>query len=132
MSLAQVIDVRRPDMACDLAQRWGIAPRLAAAVVTMAARLPFPLALISGFRTATQQRGLRQAGRPAATVDRSTHTSCPATGVDLWPTVVPTSEVKATMGLAGVEVGLRWGGGSPPDPKTLIPSDWNHFDLGPR
>jgi len=119
-------------MVCELQRRWKLAFQLATRIVTVAARLPFPLSIISGFRTAQQQQRLGTAGRPTAAVDRSTHTSCPSTGADLWPTVVATNEVKATMGLQIVQAGLRWGGGSPPDPRTMIPSDWNHVDLGPR
>lgn len=132
LSLAQVIDPNRPDMACDLVRRWQIHPLLALRIVGVATALPFPLAIISGFRTDEQQRRLGASGRPTAPVDVSTHTECPASGADLWPTVAATSEVKATMGLRIVENGLRWGGGSPVDPQNLIPSDWNHVDLGAR
>ena len=132
MSLPQLIHPLRSEMACDLSRRWKIAPTLATRIVTMASMLPFPLSIISGHRTDDQQRSLTIQGRPTAPVDRSTHTSCPAIGADVWPSTVATAEVQATLGLAAVESGLRWGGGSPPDPVTLIPSDWNHVDLGPR
>jgi len=132
VSLAQRINPNKADAACELVRRWKIAPLLAFRLVAMAVRLPFPIAIISGFRTRSQQDKLGKAGRPTADFDRSTHTQCPASGADVWPTIAASSEVQATMGLAAVESGLRWGGGSPVDPRTLIPSDWNHVDLGPR
>lgn len=117
---------------CQLADRWKIAVPLAARLVTLAGRIPFRISIISGFRTVERQVELAEEGRPAADPDRSTHTSCPATGVDVWPDVEPTDVVKARLGAEATVVGLRWGGGSPVDPETGIPSDWNHFDLGPR
>lgn len=109
-----------------------IAPELARRLILMQSFLPFPLDIISGHRTKEEQDGLRRAGRPAADDDLSTHRACPATGADVWPpTVTPVDAVKATIGAAGMKAGLRWGGGSPVGPAG-IPSDWNHFDLGPR
>jgi hypothetical protein len=116
---------------CELAARWRIHPKLASGVVRMVPELPFQIQVISGFRTLEEQQALITEGRGAA-LDKSTHVTCPATGVDLWPILAVTDVVKATLGAAGTYAGLRWGGGSPPDSKTGIPSDWNHFDLGPR
>ena len=112
--------------------RWGISEDVAARIVTMSGRLEFGITLISGLRSDREQDALRAAGRPAAPNDVSTHLSCPATGVDLMPQVVATNVVKARLGAEGVHSGLRWGGGSAIDPETGIPSDWNHFDRGPR
>lgn len=62
----------------------------------------------------------------------SNHTSCPATAIDVSIGFAPTNVLKATLGRVGILAGLRWGGGSPVDRQTGIPSDWNHFDIGPR
>lgn len=117
---------------CGLARRWILDPLLAKRLVKLAAWAPFPVQIISGYRSPDKQRALRAEGRPAAPVDRSTHTSCPSTGADVWPGIAVTRVVQAELGRAGVTAGLRWGGGSPVDPQTGIPSDWNHFDNGPR
>lgn len=116
---------------CEISTRWKLDDRVARALVRMASRLPFGFRIISGHRTREEQLELARQGRPAAPDHLSTHRSCPATGVDIWPDVEPTRPVKATLGAAAMEQGLRWGGGSPVD-DTGIPSDWNHFDLGPR
>lgn len=116
---------------CELARKWSIALELARALVKMTELVPFRIQLISGFRTAAQQQELIAAGK-GAPVDVSTHTSCPATGADLWPILAITDVVKAQLGAGATYVGLRWGGGSTPDPQTGIPADWNHVDLGPR
>jgi len=116
---------------CDL-QRWMISPELTARLIIMAERAPFPLSIFSGHRSAKKQLSLAAEGRPAAPVDVSTHTSCPATGADVTPNVAITRVVQAQFGEAAVLAGLRWGGGSPCDPETGIPSDWRHVDLGPR
>jgi len=117
---------------CLLSRRWGILPKLAERMVALSSLLEFPIAIISGLRTPEQQEALRRSGRPTAADDKSTHLACPATGVDLMPQIAVTDVVKARLGAEGTRAGLRWGGGSPPDPDTGIPSDWNHFDLGPR
>jgi len=98
----------------------------------MAKKAPFPIQIISGYRSPEKQRQLKYEGRPAAPVDLSTHTACPSQGADIWPGIAVTRVVQAQLGEAGVTSGLRWGGGSPVDPSTGIPSDWNHFDLGRR
>lgn len=117
---------------CGLSTRWRLAPDLAMRLVRMAARAPFPIQIISGYRSPEKQRALTQEGRPTAPVGRSTHTSCPSTGADVWPGIAVSRVVQAQLGEAGTIAGLRWGGGSPIAPDTGIPSDWNHFDLGPR
>lgn len=117
---------------CGLSKRWLLDPTLAQRLVQMAARAPFPVQIISGYRSPEKQRALAAEGRPAAPVDRSTHTSCPATGADVWPGIAVTRVVQAQLGEAAVVAGLRWGGGSPVSPTTGIPSDWNHVDMGPR
>lgn len=118
--------------ACGLSERWLISDELSRRLVQMAARAPFRIQIISGHRSAEKQRALAAEGRPTASVDRSTHTSCPSTGADVWPGIAVTRVVQAMLGEAAVIAGLRWGGGSPVDPETGIPSDWNHVDLGPR
>lgn len=116
---------------CDLSQRWMIDVSLAARLARLASLLPFPISIISGYRTPEAQRLLEKEGK-GAPVDVSTHTSCPATGADLWPGVEPNNQVKIVFGSQVRVAGMRWGGGSPVDPDTGIPSDWNHVDLGPR
>lgn len=87
--------------------------------------------IVSGHRTLRLQRCLGQSGRPTADPSRSTHTTCPATGVDVGIGLAPTRVQKAILGRIARLRGLRWGGGSPVDDNG-IPSDWNHFDVGPR
>lgn len=117
---------------CGLANRWTIDVLLATKIVSMTSLLPFKLRLMSGHRTEAQQDELRRQGRPTAAPGVSTHTSCPATGADLTSSIAATKDVKQLFGAAALQVGLRWGGGSTVDPETLIPSDWQHVDLGPR
>lgn len=50
----------------------------------------------------------------------------------MWVSGFPVNQYKVELGVAAVENGLRWGGGSPRDPETGIPRDWNHVDTGPR
>lgn len=125
-----------PDMwgeqLCEFADRWKLDLELARALSQGASFLPYPIQIISGYRTPAEQDALRQEGKPAAPNDVSTHLACPSQGADVWtPTVTPTDMVKAAVGEAMVRAGLRWGGGSTPD-GAGIPSDWNHFDFGPR
>lgn len=117
---------------CQLARAWQLQQILAWNLVRMTRRLEFAVSIISGHRSCEQQEALRREGRPAAPCDVSTHVVCPAQGADLLPGVAPTNAVKARFGEAALSVGLRWGGGSPIDPETGIPSDWNHVDMGPR
>jgi len=118
--------------ACDIATRWQLTVRVAEKLSCMAGRVPYGLSIISGHRSNEKQDALRAEGRPAARNDRSNHTRCPATAADVWPSVAKTLQVQAALGEAAVVCGLRWGGGSPTDPQTGIPSDWNHVDEGPR
>lgn len=117
---------------CVVSERWRISWALAHDLIQMADSLEFGVAIISGYRSPEEQEALRRAGRPTASIATSTHLSCPATGADVMPQIFVTDVVKARLGAQGVFAGLRWGGGSPVDPDTGIPSDWNHFDLGPR
>lgn len=118
---------------CLVAKRWKISLKFATLLVLMSGRLEFNFWIISGFRTAAaQQRLLDAPNSKAAPIGRSTHTSCPATGGDFRLGTPATNFAKARFGTEAVFVGLRWGGGSPIDPSTGIPSDWNHLDLGPR
>jgi len=91
-----------------------------------------PIEVLSGFRTDAEQIFLARAGRPAASVQVSTHTVCPATGTDVRISGIVTVDMKARFGTIAIQNGLRWGGGGPVDPITGIPLDWNHVDLGPR
>lgn len=87
--------------------------------------------IISGHRTKAEQAGLRRRGRPAARDERSTHRSCPATGLDISLGPLPVRIMKARWGVMVADVGLRWGGGGPVDDGG-IPVDWGHVDQGPR
>lgn len=116
---------------CQLAVRWGISLELARRLQQMAGDVPFSVSIISGARTAEAQDEL--GSLPACNTGArpcSTHTTCPATGADVWPGVAVVPAVKAHLGRAAVYAGLRWGGGSPIDPESGIPADWNHLDLG--
>lgn len=111
---------------------WLLDERLSTALLRMAQEpdLPFRIMLISGYRSCEHQAQVgtlpccASSERPC-----STHTTCPATGADLWPSVAVTNAVKAHFGRAAVYAGLRWGGGSPHD-SDGFPVDWNHVDLG--
>ena len=116
---------------CELVQRWSISEELARRVVEGARIFGGPVSIISGHRSEAYQDVLRREGRPTADPGVSTHTECPATGVDLWPQMAITNHVKYELSTSMVIARLRWGGNSKPD-KDGIPSDWNHFDLGPR
>jgi hypothetical protein len=130
MALPELID--RTTDPCRLAPAWGISLELATKLVVMSGEkdLPFGLRIISGYRDCAAQFSVNpdlqccRDGRPC-----STHTTCPATGADLRPTVAVTNAVKAHVGRAAVFAGLRWGGGSPLD-SDGFPTDWNHVDLG--
>lgn len=87
--------------------------------------------IVSGFRTEPEQDALRHSGRPTADNDRSTHLSCPATGVDVSLGALPVRVMKATWGRIVTFEGLRWGGGGALDDGG-IPIDWQHADAGPR
>lgn len=124
------------ELGCALARGWGLdedfAIRLSRAILTLH---PMEVTVISGQRSQSLQESLEG----AAPFDVSTHANvdrngCPrlSTGADLRISVFPNNNAKATFGAAMVRQGLRWGGGSPIDPQTGIPSDWNHIDAGRR
>lgn len=120
---------------CELAERWGISTDLAWRLIRSAVELSFlthrSAFIISGFRSEAEQNELRRRGRPAAPPGRSTHTTCPATGADIWlGPAPPRSLIQAWGNIVNVN-GLRFGGGSPLG-RDLVPSDWEHVDLGPR
>lgn len=137
MSIPQVIPkLGHGTDPCVLANRWGITNELARRLMMMAARLEFPISIISGMRTAAHQLSLARQGRPAASIETSTHLSCPATGADVQPQIAVVMAVKARLGAEGIFAGLRWGGNDGCPPGTCneigIPNDWRHFDLGRR
>lgn len=117
---------------CDIVRRWKVEPEVAIKATRMAGFLPFGVSIISGYRSPARQEELIAEGRPAAPVGLSNHTRCPATALDFRVDIAVTDIVKAEFGRVATFVGFRWGGGSPVDPDTGIPSDWNHVDLGPR
>ncbi len=119
---------------CQLSSRWTISLELSRKLVAMATGIPFGLTIYSGMRSAALQDSLREAGRPTAANDRSTHLSCPATGADVRFTTGAANlepQSRAQFGLAAQMAGLRWGGGGSIGDDG-IPNDWNHLDLGPR
>jgi len=87
--------------------------------------------ILSGYRTAAEQAQLERAGRPAAADQLSNHRAYPALAVDVSIGGLPSLAQKQLLGLVGQVIGFRWGGGSPLDPHG-VPTDWQHFDLGPR
>ena len=122
---------------CDLAERWGVAvdtmQRVWLSAQDYEEEVPGSrVSIISGFRTAIEQRHLSRQGRPTALDALSTHRSCPATGVDISLGFATPDFQKNIWGRIVLVNGLRWGGGGPTDPDTLIPLDWRHVDRGPR
>jgi len=122
---------------CDLAERWTVTLDTMERVWTTAHDYEREtggrrVRIISGFRTRIEQRNLGRQGRPTAPDSLSTHRSCPATGVDVSLGLLPTGFMKVTWGRLALVNGLRWGGGGPVDPDSLIPVDWRHVDRGPR
>lgn len=132
--LAQRVQAGTYDDCLLFCTKWKIDPTLALKLFQVAAALPFPISIISGYRTEASQRELL--ARPdttAAPVHLSTHTSCPATGADVrvdLPTV--TDAHKRAFGAAAERVGLRWGGGARRENGIPAGSEWAHVDLGPR
>jgi len=124
---------------CTLAPAWGISVHLARKLNAVALDVERAglglLTIISGFRTCEHQAELDSQGRPAAPCNLSTHTTCPATGADVWAAAVDSSERTDGVKLALITIaerhGLRVGGGGPVKANG-IPVDWNHWDLGPR
>lgn len=120
---------------CSFADAWLLSPSLASKLFLVARQFERETGrvvyMISGYRTEKRQQELKDEGRPTAPPGCSTHTTCPATGADVWCGPGVTRPMKATFGRIVSDNGLRWGGGSPPD-EGGIPRDWNHVDLGPR
>lgn len=121
---------------CELAARWGVSLETIERVVSTAESYRTEtggknVRIISGWRSRETQRWLSRKGRPTAPDDRSTHRSCPATGVDISLGLMPTNFMKATWGRLTLVHGLRWGGGGAVL-ESGIPVDWQHVDLGPR
>ena len=119
---------------CNLAVQWRIDARLAYGLHDMARLLPFPISIISGYRTAEEQSALlRDPSKTAAADHLSTHRSCPATGADIRVQGTQlTDEVKRQVGRAAQMVGLRWGGGARRENGIPVGNEWAHVDLGPR
>jgi len=134
---------------CGLSEKWALSLVTSQLIVLLAsvvntdprirmiARGISPLTLISGWRSEAAQLRLAREGRPAAIPALSTHLSCPSTGADLRLcgfmdpfNSARDNAVWAYVGEAAEKIGLRWGGGSPRS--SGLPSDFNHFDLGPR
>jgi hypothetical protein len=125
-----------PEMdVCALSERWGISEdlsrRLLLSVRDYLDETRGTVTLISGFRTAAQQKSLGRSGRPTAPDELSTHRSCPATGADVSLGFAPVRIQKAIWGRVAIMNGLRWGGGGKIDSGGM-PLDWGHVDLGPR
>lgn len=124
---------------CLTSEQWGISLELSKRLRRAATRVEAlglgVLLIISGLRTELEQLALERAGRPTAPMGRSTHTSCPATGADVWNANVDqtdaTDGIKLAIVVAMEAEGLRVGGGGPIRSNGL-PVDWNHADLGPR
>ena len=90
---------------CGLSRRWKLSPDLAMRLTQMAARAPFPIQIISGYRSPEHQRQLRYQGRPAADPAVSNHTTCPSRAADVWPAIAVSRVVQAQLGEAGVVAG---------------------------
>jgi len=120
---------------CQLATRWGISldvvRRVRMAAQDFHTETGRQVWIVSGFRSVAEQNRLRRQGRPTADNDRSTHLSCPATGVDVSLGARPSNFLKATWGRLTLVHGLRWGGGGA-IAESGIPLDWQHVDVGPR
>lgn len=121
---------------CSFAAKWRISSDLARKLLELQAAIAPQLQIVSGYRTPSEQQALIDSGEQAAAVNVSTHCSCPATGADVqvigWTKRTAPLEVRRVFVGAARLVGLRVGGGSKADPKTGLPTDWNHVDLGPR
>jgi len=120
---------------CILASTWGVDPDVMDRVFKAAQLYQnftrSPVWITSGFRTQVEQLALGRAGRPTAPDERSTHRTCPATGVDISLGPFVSLEKKRFWGQMVEANGLRWGGGSPVDGDG-VPEDWQHSDRGPR
>jgi uncharacterized protein YcbK (DUF882 family) len=123
-----------------IADHWLIDPRLAERIAFVMdewyEETRIGIEIISGYRTEEEQMALIRKGRPAADPKLSTHTSCPATGVDIRINGFMTRLLKARFLRIARMNGLRVGGNDYCTPETCddlnIPNDWNHVDLGRR
>lgn len=121
-----------------LAVRWGLSCQLASKLVLLDElfhqQTAHHLEIFSGYRSAELQRQLSGRGRPAAAVDLSNHTTCPANAADVRPRgVFPALVFKKRLGMIAESIGLRWGGGAPRDRDGIpVRGEWAHVDLGPR
>ena len=109
-----------------------LADLVAAVLLETRAQIGREPRVISGYRSRRQQDDLRRRGRPAAPDHFSNHRIFPAGAVDVSLGALPTRPMKWTFGMSALSWGLRWGGGSPIDPETGLPTDWQHLDRGPR
>jgi len=122
---------------CDLAETWGVDADVMRRVWLSAVDWERQtgslrrVQIISGFRTAQEQERLRRQGRPTASDSRSTHRSCPATGVDVNLGFAPSRLEIVLWGNVVLVNGLRWGGGGKVN-EVGVPLDWQHVDRGPR
>jgi len=120
---------------CDLVQRWKVAPdtihRLWLAAQDYFTQTARKVSIISGWRSAAEQRRLSRQGHPTAPDELSTHRSCPATGVDISLGTLPTTFLKVEWGRIALLYGLWWGGRGEVDDRG-IPLDWQHVDTGRR
>ena len=119
---------------CRLSEIFGVAlpvmERVSTAALIFLGQTGKRVWIISGARTRAEQRELQRIGRPTASESRSTHRSCPATGIDISLGGLPSQIEKLTWGLIAEQNGLRWGGGSAR--RDGVPIDWQHVDAGPR
>jgi len=120
---------------CVLSETWRVDPTLMSKVFRAAELYEnftrSPVWIVSGYRTRFEQMDLGRRGRPTALDERSTHRTCPATGLDISLGALPSTEKKRFWGQMVESNGLRWGGGSNVDGQG-IPGDWQHVDMGPR
>jgi len=132
MPTREVITLSDP---CVLAGTWGVDPDVMARVFRAAELYTnftrSPVWIISGYRSRFEQMDLGRRGRPTALDERSTHRTCPATGLDISLGALPSTAKKRFWGQMVEVSGLRWGGGSRRD-ELGVPSDWPHVDAGPR
>ena len=105
--------------------------RVASSVAIYSLRTGRAVRIISGMRTEDEQNALRRTGRPTADNNKSTHLSCPATGIDISLGFAPSRFEIVTWGEIAMTQGLRWGGGGKVN-EVGVPLDWQHVDRGPR
>jgi len=112
---SEVIAISSP---CEIATRWGVDLGVMSALhrssVQFEAETGREVRIHSGFRTRAEQDALRARGRPAADDSKSTHRTCPATGVDVTLGFVPNVTLKFIWQRVLFMNGLRMGGGESP------------------